>query len=122
MTGPPVVRTAGGLVRGVVKHGCAVFHSIPYAAAPVGPARFAAPSTPSHWEGIRDATRPGPTAPSPARNFGRLDLTPVLGTGPGTGGDYLTVTMNYRLGVTGWLDRDPEDAQGRLAVEASGEA
>ncbi|MEU3508215.1 carboxylesterase family protein [Streptomyces longwoodensis] len=144
------MRTATGQVRGETTRGGTVFHSIPYAAAPVGAARFAPPSPRAPWDGIRDATRPGPTAPTPTRDFGPLGLTPLLGTGRRAGADHLTVTvttpdpaggglpvivfvhgggfvsgtgqaelyegssfardgvvlvtLNYRLGVTGWLD------------------
>jgi hypothetical protein len=72
---------AAGRVRGVVEHGCAVFRGIPYAAAPVGAARFAPPGPPPRWAGVRDATRAGASAPAPARDFGSLDLAPVLGVG-----------------------------------------
>ncbi|MFI9082012.1 carboxylesterase family protein [Streptomyces sioyaensis] len=63
----PVVRTTGGRVRGLHKDGVQVFHGIPYAAAPVGVARFAAPSPTPVWHGVRDATRPRPhrTGPGP---------------------------------------------------------
>lgn len=90
----PVVRTTGGRVRGLHQDGAQVFHAIPYAAAPVGAARFAAPAPALAWHGIRDATRPGPTAPAPVRQgFGGLDLTPVTGPPPIPGADYLTVTV-----------------------------
>lgn len=96
----PVVRTTGGRVRGLHQDGVQVFHGIPYAAAPVGAARFAAPGPAPTWHGVRDATRPGPTAPAPPRGgFGGLDLSPVTGPPPPppptpTRGDsYLTVTV-----------------------------
>ncbi len=41
----------------------AVFRGVPYAAAPVGTLRFAAPETPSSWSGLRDASQHGPIAP-----------------------------------------------------------
>jgi para-nitrobenzyl esterase len=139
-----LVETAAGTVRGEG----GVFWDIPYAAAPVGAARFAEPAPHPGWAGVRDAGRPGPSAPMPERRwFGGLDMEPVIrGWVPGE--DYLTVnvwtpstegrapvmvfvhggaflagsgaaavydggafardgvvlvTLNYRLGVPGWL-------------------
>ncbi|MFJ9245377.1 hypothetical protein [Streptomyces sp. NPDC101776] len=44
--------------------------------------RFAAPAPAPRWDGIRDATAPGGTAPARTRSgFGGLDLSPVLGPG-----------------------------------------
>ncbi|WP_410589346.1 carboxylesterase/lipase family protein [Amycolatopsis sp. lyj-23] len=143
-------RVAGGLVRGAATSTGVVFHSIPYAAAPTGPRRFAPPAAAASWTGTRDASFTGPSAPAPRRDFGSLDLSPILGSGQDTGGDYLTatvstpdphagglpvlvfvhgggltagtgaagvydgrsftrdgvvlVTLNYRLGASGWLD------------------
>ncbi|MEV7045550.1 carboxylesterase family protein [Amycolatopsis sp. NPDC051061] len=143
-------RVTGGLVRGAATPTGVVFHSIPYAAPPAGPRRFAPPAAAAPWTRVRDASAAGPSAPAPRRSFGTLDLTPILGTGRHTGDDYLTatvstpdphagglpvlvfvhgggltagtgaaevydgrsftrdgvvlVTLNYRLGVSGWLD------------------
>ncbi|MGR3874642.1 carboxylesterase/lipase family protein [Streptomyces graminifolii] len=151
MSGAPVVRTTGGRVRGTLHAGVRTFAAIPYAAPMTGPARFAAPVPAARWDGVREATVPGGTAPSRARSgFGGLDLSPVLGPGwipdPGyltvtvtapadtSGGlpvlvfvhggglisgtgqaplydgssfardGIVTVTLNYRLGIAGWLD------------------
>ena len=57
-----VVRTSAGLVRGLggqIKR----FLGIPYAAAPFGALRFAAPAPVTPWDGVRDALEFGPTAP-----------------------------------------------------------
>ncbi|GAA2103071.1 carboxylesterase family protein [Streptomyces albiaxialis] len=149
-TDEPVVTTAEGTVRGRADGTAHVFHGIPYAAPPTGAARFAAPAPHAPWQGVRDALRPGPTAPQPRRDgFGALDMTPYFGPGWVPGDDHLTVdvwappgvrrapvlvfvhgggfvtgsaraplydgtafardgvvlvTLNYRLGVAGFLD------------------
>lgn len=58
----PVVATTRGRVRGFTRGGTAVFLGIPFAQAPVGPLRFAAPEPPEPWEGELDATAYGATA------------------------------------------------------------
>ncbi|PYI66721.1 carboxylesterase [Arthrobacter livingstonensis] len=72
-TTPPVATTTAGKVRGMWRpcpsmaagagafSHSAAFLGIPFAAAPVGPLRFAAPVPHSHWDGIRDAVEQGPT-------------------------------------------------------------
>ncbi len=146
----PVVRTPYGAVGGVRDHSGERYCAIPYAASPTGAARFAPPALHPGWDGIRDATGPGATAPQPVRNFGALDMQPYFGPGWVRGADYLTldvhtpaadnaarpvmvfvhgggfvtgssqaalydgrafardgvvlVTLNYRLGVSGFLD------------------
>ncbi|MFI8947147.1 carboxylesterase/lipase family protein [Streptomyces sp. NPDC053750] len=61
----PVVHTPHGAVRGRHERGITVFRGIPYAAPPVGPRRFRPPAPPDPWDGVRDATAFGPTAPKP---------------------------------------------------------
>jgi para-nitrobenzyl esterase len=146
----PVARTPSGTVRGVRDHGGERYRAIPYAATPTGAARFAPPAPHPGWDGVRDATGPGATAPQPVRDFGALDMRPYFGPGWVRGADYLTldvhtpaadeaarpvmvfvhgggfvtgssraamydaraftrdgvvvVTLNYRLGVAGFLD------------------
>ncbi|GAA2431264.1 carboxylesterase/lipase family protein [Streptomyces glaucus] len=65
-TTDPVVRTGAGAVRGRREEGLAVFRGIPFAAPPVGEARFAAPRPPRPWDGIRDAYVFGPPPPQEA--------------------------------------------------------
>ncbi|MFD4671324.1 carboxylesterase/lipase family protein [Lentzea sp. NPDC058450] len=89
-----VVTTTGGTVRGREHEHGTVFLSVPYAAPPIGENRFTAPRPHPGWAGIRDATRPGPTAPQPLREkFGTLDMTPFFGPGWIPGDDYLTVNV-----------------------------
>jgi para-nitrobenzyl esterase len=59
----PSVETASGRVQGVRQGEASVFRGIPYAAAPVGPRRFAPPASILPWAGVRDATRFGPIPP-----------------------------------------------------------
>ncbi len=90
----PIVLTASGTVRGRVLSTGTVFYGIPYAAPPQGTLRFAAPRPHPGWSGVRDATRPGPTAPQPKRDsFGSLDMSPYFGPGWVPGPDYLTVNI-----------------------------
>ena len=61
----PVVSLAQGQLRGVEKDGVLSFKGIPYAAAPFGSKRFAAPGDAPSWDGVRDAAEYGPTVPKP---------------------------------------------------------
>jgi para-nitrobenzyl esterase len=161
------VITTSGPVGGRRTTSGTAFLGVPYAAGPTGAARFTAPLPHSGWRGVRDATRPGPTAPQPARDmFGTLDMSPYFGPGWRRGDDYLTVdiwapepagepapvlvfvhgggfvagstsaplydgrafardgillvTVNYRLGIPGFLHlRDAPDNRGLLDVLAA---
>ena len=64
-----IVDTKQGKVRGSNENGAVVFLGIPYAAAPVGEARFAPPAPPVNWEGTRDALAYGATALQPEQEF-----------------------------------------------------
>jgi para-nitrobenzyl esterase len=89
----PVVRTPAGAVRGLRDTFGERYRAIPYAQAPTGAGRFGEPAPHPGWSGVRDGTGPGPTAPQPVRDFGRLDLTPYFGPGWVRGADYLTVDV-----------------------------
>ncbi len=65
----PIADTRQGRVRGSIEKGAAVFLGIPFAAAPVGEARFAPPAPPERWEGTRDALAYGATALQPDQEF-----------------------------------------------------
>jgi len=54
------VHTEAGAVRGQIAPGYLVFQGIPYAAPPVGPLRWQPPQPVTPWQGMRDASRPGP--------------------------------------------------------------
>lgn len=85
--------TPSGVVRGRRDTSGELYRAIPYAAAPIGPGRFLPPTPHPGWSGVRDGTRPGPTAPQPVRDFGGLDMTPYFGPGWVRGDEYLTVDV-----------------------------
>ena len=97
-----VRRTEAGPVKGVRSGGICRFLSIPYAAPPVGENRFKEPRPALPWEGERDATEAGPSAPHRIKDFPAIDVVPLVGTGSEGGEDYLTLNI--------WA---PENADGR---------
>ncbi|MFE8963229.1 carboxylesterase/lipase family protein [Streptomyces iakyrus] len=84
----PVVRTTAGAVRGRREDGLAVYRGIPFAAPPVGEARFLAPRPAHPWDGIRDAHAFGPPAPQDLGNLGGPGLLAVP-----EGDEWLTVNV-----------------------------
>ncbi|WP_342801591.1 carboxylesterase family protein [Nocardia sp. No.11] len=65
----PIVRIAGGAVRGRTESGVTRFLGVPYAAAPVGAKRFQLPEPAPAWDDVREATQMGATcvqSPYPA--------------------------------------------------------
>ncbi len=96
---PRTVDTAYGPVRGISRDGVRAFLGIPYAAPPVGRARFEAPHPPQRWTEPRDATVPGPAVlqgPYPPP----MDVLLPASVSPPEEGDALTVSI--------WT---PEDAE-----------
>jgi len=89
----PVVTTAQGAVRGRRQDRTTAFLNIPYAAPPLGAGRFAPPQPHESWDGVRDATEPGPNAPQSERKLGSVDMSPYFGAGWSRGEDYLTVNV-----------------------------
>ncbi|GAA1446238.1 carboxylesterase/lipase family protein [Nocardiopsis tropica] len=89
----PVVTTARGAVRGLRRGDTDAYLNIPYAAPPRGAGRFAPPRPHEPWDGVRDATEPGPNAPQAERALGSVDMSPYFGTGWSRGEDYLTVNV-----------------------------
>jgi para-nitrobenzyl esterase len=84
----PVVRTTAGAVRGRREAGLAVFRGIPFAAPPVGEARFMAPRPADAWDGIRDAYAFGPPPPQDLGSLGGPGLIEVP-----EGDEWLTVNV-----------------------------
>ena len=86
----PIVTMRSGSVRGSRTESIVAFKGIPYAQPPVGARRFAPPKPPKPWDGVRDATAYGPTAPkAPALPpFDRLVPEPDI-----PGDDYLNLNI-----------------------------
>ena len=59
----PIVRIAGGLIRGASATGVNSFLGLPYAAPPTGKLRWRPPQPASSWSGVRDATQFGASCP-----------------------------------------------------------
>ncbi len=100
---PQVTLAHGGQLRGLREEGVRVFRGMPYAQAPRGALRFAAPLPTVPWSGVRDATAFAPMAPQLARTA-RADA-PMLG-----GDDCLAVNVwaptaepGARLPVMVWV-------------------
>ena len=88
-----IVKLNTGTVAGVARHGVRVFLDVPYAAAPVGALRFQMPVPHAGWDGERDASSPGPTAPQFTRAFPMVDISPLVGDGWRRGDDFLTANI-----------------------------
>ncbi|HEY1518801.1 MAG TPA: carboxylesterase family protein [Solirubrobacteraceae bacterium] len=65
----PILRIAGGAVRGAAVSGVDEFLGLPYAAPPTGALRWRPPQPPAAWDGVRDATQFGPSCPQLASPF-----------------------------------------------------
>ncbi|GAA1279621.1 carboxylesterase family protein [Pseudonocardia aurantiaca] len=86
---PPVAMTSAGAVRGRNEDGLSVFRGIPFAQAPVGEARFAAPRPALPWNGVRDTLEFGPPPPQTPMRPG----TPVGPEGAEDSPEWLTVNV-----------------------------
>jgi para-nitrobenzyl esterase len=76
--GRRTVTIGSGAVEGVVEDGITRFLGVPYAAAPFGANRFRLPQPVEPWEGVRDASAFGPTAPQAPYGGGLADLLPTV--------------------------------------------
>ncbi|MGX5695863.1 carboxylesterase/lipase family protein [Agromyces soli] len=76
---PTLVRVSSGALRGVEgPDGIVRFLGVPYAAAPFGRRRFAAPEAPDPWDGERDAGMPGPSSPQAPYGGGLEQVLPSI--------------------------------------------
>lgn len=83
-----------GRLRGSAAAGIRRFLNVPYAAPVGGANRFGPPHPVVPWEGVRDATAAGPTAPQADRSrFGSLDVSPFFAPGWVRGDDHLTLNI-----------------------------
>jgi para-nitrobenzyl esterase len=83
----PEVSATAGRLRGSREAEVAVFRGIPFAEAPVGALRFAAPYPARGWSGVREALTYGP--PPPQGGHSGLDAP----SQDGAGDDWLTVNV-----------------------------
>ncbi|XP_012254120.2 esterase FE4-like [Athalia rosae] len=156
--GTPVVRVKEGLLRGATAETITgapyiFFKGIPYAAPPVGKLRFAEPSPPQPWTGLRDALEHGPSCPQHDLHnvpvvgcnedclYLNVATTSLKGSRPVMvfihggafigghanfevfGPDYLMetgvvfVSMNYRVGVLGFLQLNDPVVPGNMGLK-----
>jgi len=161
LAGPgPVVRTPAGAIEGRAEADLNVFKGLPYAQAPVGPARWTPPRPVADWPGVRQATAFGPACmqPTPQGQGIYSDALPgmsedclslniwtpkaarrapvlvwihggALTAGASGEGIYdgaalarqgvVVVTINYRLGVLGWLAHSELSRESPLGVSGN---
>ena len=113
------VRVTGGMVRGRLEGGVAVFRGLPFAAAPVGALRFAAPRPAEPWDGVREAFEYGPPPPQPLRSTDGDDwlTVNVFTPDPGSGAGLPVMVWFHGGGFTIGVSSSPEYDGGRLARE-----
>ena len=108
----PVRDTAAGQVQGLCEGGICRFLGVPYAAPPAGSNRFREPQPVDPWNGIRDATRPGPSSPQRLKPFPAINVVPLIGDGYERGDDYLTLNV--------WALEDARDRPVMLFIHGGG--
>lgn len=73
----PIVQTAYGAIQGYVEDGVCCYLGVPYAKPPVGALRFLPPQPLERWEGVRQATHYGHSAPQHVPARGQRPVTPL---------------------------------------------
>ncbi|MFD0364806.1 carboxylesterase/lipase family protein [Nocardia sp. GCM10030253] len=86
----PIVSVTGGKILGRTSAGVSTFLGVPYAAAPVGPARFELPTRVPDWPGVRDALSYGPTC---AQSPYPPPIHALIGSDGIPGDEYLNVNV-----------------------------
>jgi para-nitrobenzyl esterase len=156
----PVVDAPAGAVTGQTVGAVRAFKGLPYAAAPVGPARWTSPTPLPRWPGVRDGSRFGPACFQPRSGPGSIytddpgpmsedclslnvwtpanaTKTPVLvwihGGALVAGSSHeaiydgaklaargvVVVSINYRLGVLGFLAHPGLSSESPLGVSGN---
>jgi para-nitrobenzyl esterase len=87
------VEVTGGSAEGYEDGAVRRFFSLPYAAPMTDERRLRAPQPVETWQGVRDATRPGPRAPQSATPPADIDIEALMGKPGPEGGDYLTLNV-----------------------------
>lgn len=92
---------AHGVIEGVAHAGVHRYLSIPYAAPVTEALRFAPPQPVAAWQGVRDCTRPGPSAPQERRDPLEIDMAALVHAEAKDGPDFLTLNVWTPAGATG---------------------
>jgi len=85
-----IVSVTGGKVRGRTRDGISTFLGIPYAAAPIGPARFELPARVPEWAGVRDVLEHGATC---VQSRYPAPIHALIGSDGIPGSEYLNVNV-----------------------------
>jgi para-nitrobenzyl esterase len=102
----PVIKVAGGQVRGVLANDTETYMNIPFAAPPVGDLRWRTPVAAAAWKGVRDGQKPSATC-AETEDCLYLNVWRPAGTKPGAklpvmmwiyGGSF---TGGYSMGAFG---------------------
>jgi para-nitrobenzyl esterase len=94
------VHVESGDLRGVrlPNQGPVEYLGVPFAAAPVGPLRWAPPRPAPAWKGVRDASASGPACPQPVNKDGRINGGGYAGP---TSEDCLTLNVTGPINAHG---------------------
>jgi len=91
---PVQISLPEGVAEGYAAGGVRRFFSLPYAAPMTDENRFREPQPVQPWQGVRDASKPGPGAPQPtAPTLDEIDTEALLGAPLPEGPDYLTLNV-----------------------------